>query len=261
MTVESRETASDRFNPAPPAKRCEAHTRRIGALDSIRGIAILFVLVGHYLPFNLVQGSAALILSPFAQGGVILFFLLSGFLIDNNLARDGNLARYSLHRVFRIIPAYWVALAVILVFEGFITRERLFSAREVAINALLLNDIILAALMSGVFWTLLIESRFYIAAPVVKRLGERATFLLPFALVLLNLAVLATRHQSSNLLTYITYCFVGMQFSLWRRGEISLPQLAVVIVLVAPQPRSSSTTTRPASPCWRWSISPCSGGL
>lgn len=205
---------------------------RIEALDALRGIAILFVIIGHYLPFNLVRGEVALQISTFAQGGVILFFTLSGFLIERNLARNDNLTRYALHRFFRIVPAYWAALSVIFVLEWFLTGERPYSAREVFINTALLSDILGAALISGVFWTLLIEIKFYVAAPVLKRFGDTLTFLSPFLAIALNTAVVALRGEASNLLTYITFCLAGMQFSLQCRATISRLQLGLVMAAV-----------------------------
>jgi peptidoglycan/LPS O-acetylase OafA/YrhL len=154
---------------------------RISTLDSLRGLAIGLVIVGHYFPFNLVHGTAALILSPFVLGGVILFFMLSGFLIDKNLTRNRDFIKYGMRRILRILPAYYVALAAIFLFEGFVTHERVYTLREVALNAALLSDVIPAMLMSGVFWTLLIEIKFYAVAPIVKSLGERATFAVPLS--------------------------------------------------------------------------------
>ncbi len=233
MKIEAQSVLPDRVvAPASGiAARGDAH--RIGALDSLRGIAITAVIVRHYLPLDLLPDAAALILGPFAQGGVILFFMLSGFLIDQNLARDSNLIRYGLHRVFRIVPAYWTALLVIFLVEGFVTRERVYTLREVVINATFLGDVFSVALMSGVFWTLLIEVKFYVVAPIVKRCGDRLTFAAPFAAVALNALIFAWRDgQASHLLTYISFCFAGMQFGLWRRAAISNRQLALVVGMV-----------------------------
>ncbi|HEY6634306.1 MAG TPA: acyltransferase family protein, partial [Acidimicrobiia bacterium] len=47
---------------------------RIPALDGLRGIAILMVVVGHSYPYTYGLGGTV---------GVTLFFVLSGFLITN----------------------------------------------------------------------------------------------------------------------------------------------------------------------------------
>jgi peptidoglycan/LPS O-acetylase OafA/YrhL len=234
MKADAPVAVADQVVAPAPAALVERPVHRISALDSLRGIAILAVVARHYLPLDLLPDAAGVILGPFAQGGVILFFMLSGFLIEQNLTRDDNLVRYGLHRVFRIVPAYWAALLVIFFVEGFVTRERLYSPREVIINATFLGDVFSVALMSGVFWTLLIEVKFYLVAPIVKRCGDRLTFAMPFAAVALNALIFAWRGgQASHLLTYITICFAGMQFGLWRRGAIGARQLAVVIGAVS----------------------------
>src|SRR4051812_14309227 len=50
------------------------------ALDGVRGVAILLVLVGHTVDFRVLRGAA--------ETGVTLFFVLSGFLITALLAQE-----------------------------------------------------------------------------------------------------------------------------------------------------------------------------
>jgi peptidoglycan/LPS O-acetylase OafA/YrhL len=207
-------------------------TGHLDALDALRGMAIGFVVFGHYVPYNIVRGDAALVLAPFAVGGVILFFMLSGFLIDHNLERDGHIVRYALRRIFRIIPAYWTAIAIILLFERFVTHSHSYGLREILLNLTLLSDVFPAPLISAVFWTLLIEVKFYAIAPIIKWFGDRVTFAAPFITVALNLLVFVTRGEASHVLTYLTFCFAGMQFSLWYRDKISPRQLGLVVAMV-----------------------------
>jgi peptidoglycan/LPS O-acetylase OafA/YrhL len=195
-------------------------------------LAIGFVVLGHYVPFNILPSDAALVLAPFAVGGVILFFMLSGFLIDHNLERDGHIIRYGLRRMFRIFSAYWTALALILLFEHFVLHDPGFSLRDVFLNVTLLSDIFPAPLISAVFWTLLIEVKFYAIAPIIKWLGDRTTFAAPFAAMALNALVFSVRGEASHVLTFLTFCFAGMQFSLWYRGKITAMQLGIMAAVV-----------------------------
>jgi hypothetical protein len=60
-----------------------ADDRKLPALDALRGIAILLVIVSHFFPGNVPY---AVVISLYCgKCGVILFFFLSGFLMDRTL--------------------------------------------------------------------------------------------------------------------------------------------------------------------------------
>ena len=81
-------------------KRQPAHDApHLAALDALRGIAIVLVVVGHYLTDRVVGGTFGEILRPCAVGGVTLFFILSGFLIGRNLSRGMSPIGYALRRI------------------------------------------------------------------------------------------------------------------------------------------------------------------
>src|ERR1700722_10786654 len=99
---------------------------RVPELDGLRGMAILMVVVFHYLEEQgLVAGNeAAGILQRvvlIGWSGVDLFFVLSGFLIGGILmdARESPsyFRTFYARRFFRIIPIYylWILAYVILV--------------------------------------------------------------------------------------------------------------------------------------------------
>ena len=80
------------------------------ALDGIRGLAILLVIVYHNFGF--------IEYSSFGWLGVDLFFVLSGFLITEILLRTvgkaGFLKNFYARRVLRIFPLYFLALVIFL---------------------------------------------------------------------------------------------------------------------------------------------------
>lgn len=81
----------------------------IDALDGIRGMAALMVAfshmgnVGHFIE---IRGTG--------QHGVMLFFVLSGFLMSwlygTGDGSNSNWIRYSLRRVLRVYPLYFVVI-------------------------------------------------------------------------------------------------------------------------------------------------------
>jgi peptidoglycan/LPS O-acetylase OafA/YrhL len=74
-------------------------------LDSIRCFALFGVLYSHWWNSKSVAGYL----------GVRLFFALSGFLITKLLLEDPSLLRFYLRRAARLLPAYYLTLAVALV--------------------------------------------------------------------------------------------------------------------------------------------------
>ena len=85
-------------------------------LDSLRGVAIIMVLLYHYFPF-------------FRIGwlGVDLFFVLSGFLITTHLLKSRRTSSYFrnfyIRRVLRIFPLYYGFLLVFFLLGSFVFSQ------------------------------------------------------------------------------------------------------------------------------------------
>src|SRR5689334_4309131 len=101
-------------------KQRSKNLTRVPELDGVRGLAILSVLVWHYVycqvqpqPRSITAYGMTLLSLTWA--GVDLFFVLSGFLIggillDNKAAPNYYKAFY-VRRIFRIFPLYYLVLA------------------------------------------------------------------------------------------------------------------------------------------------------
>ena len=90
------------------------------ALDGLRGVAVLAVLLFHFAHLDRPAGLAQRwLLSATGAGwaGVDLFFVLSGFLITGILldarGSSGYFRTFYLRRVLRIFPLYYAYLAVL----------------------------------------------------------------------------------------------------------------------------------------------------
>jgi len=171
---------------APPAT-ANAAAPRVEALDGLRGLAALGVVVLHVWMFSygdlhhppkhfwdLVAGELRL--------GVQLFFVLSGYLVFRPFvaaALDGrplpDLKRYAVRRAGRILPAYWVALA-----GSFLLLRHLDHPMQV--QASTLPTFLLFAQnhfdttikhLDPPMWTLAIEVSFYVAVPLAGLLALR----------------------------------------------------------------------------------------
>ncbi len=76
---------------------------RIDYLDGWRGMAILLVLISHFLQINIVD---------FGRMGVDVFFVLSGMLMANMLfVKNVNLVTFYKRRISRILPVFVIFLS------------------------------------------------------------------------------------------------------------------------------------------------------
>ncbi len=165
-------------------------SRHTPALDTIRVLAILLVVSFHYPP----EGAPAWFSRIAGVGwvGVDLFFVLSGFLIGRQMlapladGRAPRLGNFWMRRVLRILPAYWVVLAVYMLVP--LARE-IESMAAPAWKFLTFTQNI--GLEGGAFshaWSLCIEEHFYLALPLLVlvlsgRIGPRGMVRLVLALI------------------------------------------------------------------------------
>ncbi len=81
-------------------------------LDGLRGVAAFAVLVQHgsELLWPRYFHWSETVFRP-GECGVVVFFLVSGFIIPGSIERYGSLARFWVGRFFRLFPMYWLAIA------------------------------------------------------------------------------------------------------------------------------------------------------
>jgi peptidoglycan/LPS O-acetylase OafA/YrhL len=125
----------------------------------------------------------------FARGdaGVYLFFVISGYLLYRPFvaarfdhAAGVELRGYARRRALRIIPAYWVALTILVLIFDTRRRDDITSIRDVVIYYGFLQIYFQSTVVGGLqqAWSLCTEMSFYIALPVwamVLRRTRRAT--------------------------------------------------------------------------------------
>ena len=122
LAVVSPEVLSPREIPSgPPISIVQRPAERIPALDGLRGVAILLVLLRHSVAGTETSSPFwSAVLSPLrlTWSGVDLFFVLSGFLIGGILMDARYSQRYFrtfyLRRAFRILPVYAIFISLYL---------------------------------------------------------------------------------------------------------------------------------------------------
>ena len=147
-------------------------------LDLLRFCAAAAVVVYHFksvyiasLPAGSALGGEIYAVTKFGYLGVDLFFLISGFVILLS-ASDRDAARFAIARFLRVYPTLWVcasltALACLLLLGS----KSDVGLGDWAISLSLLNPYFDRPYVDGVYWTLLIELKFYFCVLVLIWLG------------------------------------------------------------------------------------------
>src|SRR4051794_11415177 len=148
--------------PGPPAAR-------MGWLDALRGFAALTVVWFHLSPLMLGNQRHLAIMRHIDLGkyGVLLFFLVSGYVIPMSLERHGSLRRFWIGRLCRVYPAYLATIALVgaLAVAGWGSWQQSFSTQTVAAvlgHATMMSELLGLHGAVRVFWTLSYEMTFYL---------------------------------------------------------------------------------------------------
>lgn len=156
--------------------------KRIAPLDGLRSLAIFLVLAGHcatrlqlFAPLSDLHQFLQFPLVRFAWSGVDLFFVLSGFLIGNQLWKEFQttqkirVKRFLVRRALRIFPLYFIYLALALILAPSDELQRIWP------DFLFLTNYFNQSVLEG-SWSLSIEEQFYLLAPFfVAWMGRMAS--------------------------------------------------------------------------------------
>jgi peptidoglycan/LPS O-acetylase OafA/YrhL len=162
------------------------HTeQRITALDGIRGIAIVLVLLFHFPQFAWMRP-----ISGLGWCGVDLFFVLSGYLITGILYSTKNKPHYFrnfyVRRSLRIFPLYYgFLLLVIVALPNFVDGKWLgletLPGRKAEFFLYYANFAVIfkgwPPHALGAFWSLAVEEHFYLFWPLLVRFSPNEKLL------------------------------------------------------------------------------------
>jgi peptidoglycan/LPS O-acetylase OafA/YrhL len=164
---------------------------RLESLDGLRGLAALAIVVLHVWMFDWGDAhrppkSAADLAIGELRLGVPLFFVLSGFLLHRafaGAALDGrpapSLRRYARHRLARVVPAYWLALAGAYAVLHAADHPRIPGLGQLPLFAVFAQNQFEAThgALDPPSWTLGVEMSFYVLLPLaalaVRAIGPR----------------------------------------------------------------------------------------
>jgi peptidoglycan/LPS O-acetylase OafA/YrhL len=152
---------------------------RFDQLEGLRGVAAIAVLVQHCLEFTPLNaaGNESLPARVFQESfnlgrvGVIVFFLISGFLIPHSLKHGTRpLAKFAVSRFFRLYPLYWVSLAAALAIFPLLAPIS-FSTAQIAANITMVAELFGQEYVISLYWTLFVEMLFYVLCAALFAAG------------------------------------------------------------------------------------------
>lgn len=217
--------------------KCKQKRRYIKGFDGIRGVAVLAVILYHLVPH----------LAPGGYLGVVIFFVLSGYLITDLSMQEYEqtgkirLKQFWERRLKRLLPALLSMLVVVTTWITLFEKDLLVSIRGSIVSALLfVNNWWQIANQVSYFdkfvstspfthlWSLSVEVQFYLVWPILLVLGlvliknKRVLLQIFFALAILSAVLMAVLYQPQQDPSRIYYGTDTRVFSLLIGGILAL---------------------------------------
>ena len=156
--------------------------QRLHALDALRGLAALYVVIYHdtlrfprFMQGLPMDGGALLPGLTQEEAGVIpvlWFFIISGFVITWTVGRCRTPMDFIVSRVSRLYPAFWAALAVSVALQvAWPFPGEGPGVGQVLAHVTMLHEFVGFANVDGVYWSLTVELRFYAYVLALFTLG------------------------------------------------------------------------------------------
>jgi peptidoglycan/LPS O-acetylase OafA/YrhL len=242
---------------------------RLPELDLARFVAAIVVTFYHWtyrptvggVPNDEVFGALQAI-TRFGYLGVELFFVISGFVIFWS-ASNRQAASFAASRFSRLYPTFWVSMAITAgVLYGAGRTPEGFGLSMMLANITMLPGVLGFAAIDGVYWTLIVECKFYFMVLIAMLVLPHAAFeralqvwlgltVLCFALIFAGISPGAVKVLKIVTLTPYAPLFIAgaTLFLIWRsglttpRGGVLAVCLLLAIINAIDQEASFSTHT------------------
>lgn len=189
----------------------------IKQLDSIRAIAVIFVVISHWIP--------KLNILPWGEIGVDIFFVLSGFLIstilfenkklndDSKVSKGIIVKNFIIRRTLRIFPIYYLMVLVHYLVSDYTAttvKQNIAFYISYTSNILFFRTGNLDGIASH-FWSLAAEEQFYLFWPWVILLIKRQHLpFVIFAFILIGIIFPVVIGENSAILTPACFSAFGL---------------------------------------------------
>jgi len=218
------------------ASQTAPHPARLRYIDALRGLAALLVVWIHvancYDALSPETAAHSYWLNDFitqidiGRVGVVLFFLISGFVIPFSMRADGAapVVPFAIKRFFRIFPAYWVSVPAGALTSWWMWGGE-FGARDFFVNLTLLQNVFDVKSAQELYWTLLVELVFYAICVLLflakslfvpRRIGSVVAFLMLIYAGLMVLHWLRWPIANANLANWLLNISVMLWGAMYR---------------------------------------------
>ncbi len=215
---------------------------RFYEIDLFRFLAALSVVLFHYTFRGYAQGEKSVLAFPelgtiFKYGylGVDLFFMISGFVILLT-ALNRDVAGFTISRITRLYPTFWACVTLTALSTLLIGGER-YSVHlgQYIANLTMVGELLGVRYVDGVYWSLLIELKFYFLVCLVLALRsiDKIKFIVGgWAAATLLLSFVDAPEVVNFVLfpEWSSYFIAGIIFCLIRLEGISLYKITILTV-------------------------------
>lgn len=131
--------------------------------------------------------------------GVGIFFIISGYCMGMSTERDfsggmtlSNYTRYSFKRMLRIVPPYYISIAIwVLIIDVYHVAPKATAFRDIITHVTFSHNLFQDTFfsISGVFWSIGVEMQFYLLLPFIILLCRGTISFLMVLLVCLSVSI------------------------------------------------------------------------
>lgn len=227
--------------------RVDQYPRHLPALDGLRGLAALLVVLGHLPEFGFDAWTAA----GTRDWGVVLFFALSGFLMGHlYLRRDCTAlaaADFAVARIARIVPIYFIVILLSFIVYQTIDHRFVYNiSTQQLVRLLTFNGSV------SVFWSVGPEFQFYGVFIGLWWLWHRTAtrpWAIGLSILLSSISILLGQHLPGILFLSKAHIFLfgvaaaiilhrlrGNRAAFWLRPTLQILAVASLVLLAVPNP-------------------------
>lgn len=222
-------------------KQSDKNYARVNELDLLRFFAALAVVFHHFSLNGFAIDSMTIMpylslasVSKYGYLGVEFFFMISGFVILMT-ASSGNLKKFTISRLVRLYPAFWVCCTITFAITLAIgASEYSATPRQYLFNMTMLSEFFDVPPMDGVYWSLFIELRFYALVAILLIFGriQQAEFFIIFWLIATIMLEIFPNYwlRYFFIVDYSVFFIAGATFFLiWAKGITWIRSIVIAV--------------------------------